>query len=144
MKRNNGNGTVGVVGLLAFLAVVAGLGTWNYFRNAASEEQVFRPYRGVSEAELAQLASAYRAEADQAGVRYGAARDRAGSVRDHQLLGERLDEFERVRRRSERTRELGARTSELESTLVEIEREQGFREAERDRFALFLKRLLTI
>lgn len=144
MKRNDGNASVGIVGLLAVLAVFAALGAWNYHRNLGGEEQVFRPYRGVSETELAQLLEAYRGEVDRAGARYGAARGGAGQVRSHQLLSDRLDEFERVRRRSERTRELGAHASELESTLILIEKETGFRESERNRVALFLKRLLTI
>ena len=144
MRRNNGSGSTGVVAVLAVLALLAGLGAWNFFRNLHSEQQVFRPYRSVSDAELEQLAEAYSAESERAGVRYGAAQSSGAEVRDHPLLGERLDEFERVRRRSERTRELGARASELESTLGALDEEMRIRDAERDRVALFLKRLLTI
>ncbi len=144
MKRNSGNATAGILALLAVLGLLAGLGAWNYFRNLHSEQQVFRPYRGVSDAELAQLVDAYKSEVERAGARYGAAQEASGNVRNHQLLAERLGEFERVRRRSERTRELGAKTAELETTLRAVEEERRFRESERDHMAVFLKRLLTI
>ncbi len=144
MKRHTGNAVLGAAALVAVLAVFVGAGAWNYARNYRAEQEVFRPFRGVSDRELSQLADAYRAETDRAESRYNAAQTGTGHVRDRQLLGERLDEFERVRRRSERTRELGAHASELQTSLRAVEEELQIRESERDRMALFLRRLLTI
>ncbi len=143
-RRHTGSGTLGIAALLGVLAVAAVLGAWNYHRNLTKEEQVFRPYRGVSEAELTQLAEAYRAEAERADAQWGAAREGAGRVRDHQLLRERLGEFERVRRRSERVRDLGAKSAELDATVAAIEQEQQIRAAEGEGLARFLRLLLTI
>ncbi len=144
LRRNTGSGTLGIAALLGVLAVAAVLGAWNVHRNLAKEEQVFRPYRGVSEAELTQLAEAYRAEAQRAQSHWDEARKGSGRVRDHQLLDERLVEFERVRRRSERTRNLGAKSAELDATLAAIEQEQQLRANEAQGVARFLRLLLTI
>lgn len=144
LRRNTGSGTLGVAALLGVLAVAAVLGAWNFHRNVQKEAEVFRPYRGVSEAELTQLAEAYGAEAERAQAQWDHARKGSGRVRDHQLLDERLGEFERVRRRSERTRNLGAKSAELDATLLAIEQEQQIRATEAQGVARFLRLLLTI
>jgi hypothetical protein len=130
--------------LLALVVAIAGAGAWNYHRNVSAEARAFRPYRGLGDAELAQLADAYRSEAKQLDQRYQAARTHRSSAQDRGLLGEQVDEFERVQRASAGIRKIGAALSEREAALRDLEAEQKQRELERNRLATFLRRLLTL
>ena len=132
-----------VAAVLLVLALVAGLGTYNYLRNAAAEEEIFRPYRGVSDEELEELAAAYSEAVETANARYEAARGRGGGVRERHLLGQRVSEYERQRRRSARVRNLGGNAAELEASLRAVEEEVRYREANRDPWKRVLRLALT-
>ena len=142
--RQSQDGAAGTVVLGMLLVALAAAGTWNYLRNVRAEEQVFRPYASYSDANLTALQEAYGAEAEQLRARYERARGTAAGVRDRELLGEQVREFERVQRVSHQVRELGAQLSEREAALRDLDDEQAQRERDRDALAVFLRRLLTL
>ena len=136
-------GKATLVLLLVVLVALVGAGAWNYQRNAAAEEQVFRPYQGYGDGDLEQLASAYRKEVETLTARYESARGGRSRVRDGGLLDQKVREFERVQRQSSSLRELSATLSQREATLAEIEAERQQRAKESDRLGLFIARVLT-
>ncbi len=107
-------------------AVLAGCGEWG----ARSGEQEFRPYGSYSAADLEALAEAYRAEVAALQARFDTAKRKLGGVRDREVLDQQVREFERVRRRGDAFRALGAELSEREATLREVERELARRNAD--------------
>lgn len=135
-------GAVRVVPLLLVLLTLGGAGGWNYHRNLQLENAEPRPYRGLAEEQLADLAAALEAELDADTRRYEAASGRKVKVRDEPLLAEQVVEFERVQAISRSTRELGQKLSETQGSLRRVEQEQRRREAERDRLRVHLRRLL--
>ena len=56
--------------ILILLAILCTAGGWNYHRNAVIDAAVTRPYRGYSDEELNQLASAYQVEVEAQMERY--------------------------------------------------------------------------
>lgn len=143
MRRNQaGAGQVGA--LLILLLLLCGGGAWNYYRNVQAEQAQPRPYRGLDERELAALEEALEAEVEAYARRYEAATGRRVPVSDEGLLGEKVEQFERVQAQSAQVREIGQRLSQSESSLRRVRAEQQKREEERDRTRLFLRRLLTI
>jgi hypothetical protein len=140
-KRDAGIGRLGA--LLLLLPLLGGVGAWNYHRNLEIEKAEPRPYRGLSEANLADLAEALQAELDAYTRRYQKATGRKVDVRDAQLLGEQVREFERVQAVSRDTRELGEQLSKTQGSLHRVQQEQRKRDAERDRLRLTMRRLLS-
>lgn len=129
--------------LMVLLALLGGLGTWNYRRNVAAEEAEYRPYRGYATEQVEQLLAAYREElaAAEAG-RQRAARVRV-DVRDGGLVGEQVREFERVQRASRSKRAWGSRVAELEVAVEELEEERARRGGGGGDWQVFWTRLTT-
>jgi len=131
-----------IIQLLVLLAILGGGLGWNYKRNAEAEATEVRPYRGYSDAELEQLKAAQQSETDRRNAVY-----RAGSpkvtVQDRALLGDRVDEFERVRKISARKRELASRVADSRASIKLIEAEQVLRERDRPIYKMILRRTFT-
>jgi hypothetical protein len=131
-----------VVGVVLVLLVAAGAG--NYFRNYRAEQQVFRPYRNYTEDQLLQLVKAYEANLESLSTRYGAVKGQRAEVKSGPLLGERVRAFESAQRAGERVRALGHEASKREAALRDFQAEVEYREAEKHRLRVFLRRLFTV
>ncbi len=143
MARSSAGNTQ-VVLLLLLLLGAAGAGAWNYQRNVELEKQVMRPYRGISDAELGSLRSAYEAEIEEFRRRYEQLSGYRPQVRDGRYFDQKVDEFERVQKVSVQVRAIGRELAEREGDLQRIAQEETLREGERDKLKLFLRRVLTI
>ena len=111
-----------VLAVLVMVALMGGGLTWNFRR---MEE--FRPFRGYSDAQLQELASAY---AGQLAEREGRYQELAGArpkVEDHALLAENLREFERIQAIGENARKAGHEVSFVMTTQRYLERERYIR-----------------
>jgi hypothetical protein len=128
---------------LVVLVLLVAAGGVNYVRNTRAEAKAPHPFGGYDDAELEALIAAHRSEVQAAQGRYEAARGRRTETRDTGFVGDQVKEFERVRRESERTRDLGAELSMQEAALRDLEAEQRRRAGERDRVAVILRRLFT-
>jgi len=125
--------------LLALLALLGGLGTWNYQQNLAAERAEVRPYRTLSDADLATLIAAVESEAAAASSRYELARgEPTGRVAAD---GDRFEDFERAQQRSRAVRELGQAAAGHEAMLAQLRDEQGRRAGQGDERQRFLRRL---
>ena len=133
----------GVAGLLLLLALLVGAGAFNYHRNLQAEQQEDRPYRGYSDEELETLLGAYQGRKDAQSARYEASAGRRVNAQGKAYFDEQVREFERVQRAH---RKAAVRRDELAGTQVvvkQIKKELTKRDAERDKFALFMKRAFT-
>lgn len=139
-------GSASTVVLLAILLGLIGLGAWNYRRNLAAEQarNATRPLIGYSDADLEALAEAYRQEVAQMGKRYEGARAGRTTAEDRGFFGSQIQEYERVRKASSAVRGLGAKLSEKEAGLAQVETELQARVGEGgSAWDVFLRRLLT-
>ncbi len=128
--------------LLILLLILCGAMGWNYKRNAEAESLEVRPYRGYSDIELEQLKAAQRTDADTRDALYRAGTGRV-TTRDRSLLGDRVDEFERVQRASARHRERSHRVSESQAAISLIDAEQATREMDRPIYKMIMRRTFT-
>ena len=138
-KGKGGGQNIGL--LLVLLALLAGVGTWNYRRNVEAENAKPRPYQAYSDAQLDQLLAAYQGQVDALATRYEAVagkRTRPGEV---QLLGEAVDQFNRVQQTSRAVRELGAKLSQEQASLKAIEAEKALRVRLGGPATIFLRRV---
>ena len=130
--------------ILILLVILCAAGGWNYHRNAVIDDAVPRPYRGYSDEELNQLASAYQVEVEVQMERY---RNSAASnkvvVRDGGLLDDRIDEFERVQRLSKKRRERAYRVTENQILVEQLAQEQVARERNRPVYKMIFRRLTS-
>ncbi len=130
--------------ILILLVILCAAGGWNYHRNAVIDDAVPRPYRGYSDEELNQLASAYQAEVEVQMERY---RNSAASnkvvVRDGGLLDDRIDEFERVQHLSKKRRERAYRVTENQILVEQLAQEQVARERNRPVYKMIFRRLTS-
>lgn len=124
--------------LLVLLGALGGLGAWNYHRNVQAEAQEKRPYRTLSDADLATLTAAYESEVEQLSARYTRSQRKGAPAG---AGGDEWGHFEAVQRHSRATREVGRHLAEQEASLEELRREQKRRDV--DELEVFLKRLLT-
>ena len=142
MGRNKGGGG-GRWLLLVVACLAVGAGGWNYARNSAAEERVFRPYKSYSPVDLAALISAYDADIKASQERYAlASRNRATAATRVSLNG-RVREFERVQRSGRATRELGADLAEKQVTMKLLREEIARRERGENAFNLLLRRVFV-
>ena len=91
MGKGKGGSQVGL--LLVLLAILGGVGAWNYQRNLEAEAAEPRPYASYSDEQLVQLAAAYGGQVDQLEGRYEKASGRRTSAAGGKLLGDAVDEF---------------------------------------------------
>ena len=140
-RRGNVGSQLAVLCLL--LAILGGVGTWNYRRNLAAEEAVPRPYGSYSDSDLEVLIAAYQGEIDGLKRRYQGATSRRTRVREGGLVGDQIREFERVHRQGRDVRALGHQIAEREGSVAELRREQDRRREESDGMKLLLKRVFS-
>ena len=126
--------------LLLLLAVLAGLGGYNYQRNLEAEAQEIRPYRGYSDADLEALENAYRAELEVLDARYAQVQGVQFKARDQGFGQAQVDEFERVQRASRAKREVGYQASEGQATLNAVVQERALRARQGPPWLVFAKR----
>ena len=130
--------------ILILLVILGAAGGWNYHRNALIDNAVLRPYRNYSDEELHQLISAYRDEVEVQMARYRS--DPAAktvSVRDAGLLGDQIEEFERVQRASKQRQERAYRVTENQILAEQLAKEQVARERDRPIYKMIFRRLTT-
>jgi len=125
------------------LLLLLGAGGFNYHRNWQAEQadQQHRPLIGYSDEDLEALAHAYQEEID--GWEARMARHGETRVRDTGLLAERVAEFDRVRARSERYRDLSTEVADRQARIRDIRDEQRLRAARPTGLDLHLARLTT-
>jgi hypothetical protein len=134
----------GVVTLLLLLAILVGAGAWNYRRNAAVEEDDYRPFRGYTDEAIEQLIDAYEGQHEQRSERFEAAANRNVKVQGKAYFGEQVQEFERVQRISKNTRALRDEIAESQTSLKLLREESSKRARERRKLRLFFERLFTV
>jgi hypothetical protein len=139
MAKSSGKGGQ-VFLLLILLGILVGGGTWNYQRNLKIEEAEPRPYRSYSFEQLESLKAAYQKEVDAHTRRYRKASSRKVRIREGGLIGEQVDEFERVQRISQGTRAIADQYAKNQVQLDELMSEISRRASESDSWKLFLKR----
>ena len=140
MAKSSGKGGQ-VVLLLILLGILVGGGTWNYQRNLKIEESEPRAYRGYSLEQLESLKAAYQKEVDTHTQRYRSASAGKVRIREGGLIGEQVDEFERVQRISQGKRSIANQYAKNQVQLDELVAEISRRGSESESWALFLKRL---
>jgi len=129
---------------LILLAILCAAGGWNYHRNAVIDDAVPRPYRGYSDEELNQLASAYQVEVEVQMERYrNSAAAKKVVVQDGGLLEERIDEFERVQRRGKQRKERAYQVTENQILVEQLAQEQVTRELNRPIYKMIFRRLTS-
>jgi hypothetical protein len=139
------SGSESRAGQIVFLLVIlSAAGGWNYHRNAVIEDAVPRPYRGYSDEELNQLISAYQGEVDIQMERYrNSTAVKKVSVQDGGLLGEQIDEFERVQRLGKQRRERAYKVTENQILVEHLAKEQLARDRDRPIYKMIFRRLST-
>ena len=122
MAKSSGSGSQ-VVALLCLLGILAGAGAWNYRRNLQLEASELRPYRSYSLEDLEALKSAFQSEADAQSARFRSAASRGVKVRGGGMLGDQVEEFERVQRISTGKREIAGEYAKHQVQLEAVEAE---------------------
>lgn len=107
--------------LLAIVLVGAGAAAYLSYNFEQNEE--FRPYKGLTDTALHDLAEAYDAQMEQLDGRYKQLSDRKVEVSSHPLIGEQLQEFERVQRIADQKRKAGYQVSYVQADQKNLERE---------------------
>jgi hypothetical protein len=133
-----------LVTLLLLLAILVGAGAWNYRRNAAVEEEDYRPFRGYTDEAIEQLVDAYEGQHERSSKRFEAAAGRKVNVEGKAYFGEQVQEFERVQRISRNTRALRDGLAESQTSLKLLTEESSKRARERQKLRLFFERLLSV
>ena len=133
-----------VIPLLLLLAILLGAGAWNYRRNAAAEENDYRPFRGYTDEAIEQLIDAYEGQHEHSSKRFEAAASHRAKVEGKAYFGEQVQEFERVQRLSKNTRTLRDDLAESQTSLKLLREESSKRARERQKLRLFFERLLTV
>jgi hypothetical protein len=133
---------VGQTMLLLLILVVAG--GWNYHRNAVIENAAPRPYRGYSDEELNQMISAYQGEVEIQMARYRNAGDaNKVVVQGGGLLEDRIDEFERAQRASQKRRDRAYKVTDNQILVEQLAKEQMIRERDRPIYKMIFRRATT-
>jgi hypothetical protein len=133
---------VGQTMLLLLILVVAG--GWNYHRNAVIENAAPRPYRGYSDEELNQMISAYQGEVEVQMARYRNAGDaNKVVVQGGGLLEDRIDEFERAQRASQKRRDRAYKVTDNQILVEQLAKEQMIRERDRPIYKMIFRRATT-
>jgi hypothetical protein len=128
------------------LVLLIGGGGYNYWRNLEQEKREARPrpFESYATPDLESLRGAYAQEVSTAQSRFDAQQRRRVRASGNGLIGEQIEEFERVKRSTSKLRDLQAEVAESEARLREIDYELGFRRAQLSGLKLHLKRLVTL
>ena len=130
--------------IMILLVILGAAGGWNYHRNTLIDDAVLRPYRNYADEDLQQLISAYRSEVE---VQMGRYRNdpaaKTVAVRDAGLLGDQIEEFERVQRVSKQRQERAYRVTENQILAEQLAKEQVARERDRPIYKMIFRRLTT-
>jgi hypothetical protein len=140
MARGSSEGRGPVVLVLVILVAAGG---WNFVRNTRIENAEVRFYRGYSDTELEELTSVYESEIDQRTAAYRKVADRSIVVQEGALLGERVDEFERVQRISQKRKDMAGKVTDNQISLEQIELEWQKRAANRPVYKMIFRRLIS-
>jgi hypothetical protein len=133
-----------VILLLLVLAILVGAGAWNYRRNAAVEDEGYRPFRGYTDEAIEQLIDAYEDQHERSSNRFEAAASRKVNVEGKAYFGEQVQEFERVQGISKNTRARRDGIAESQTSLKLLREEASKRARERQKLRLFFERLFTV
>ncbi len=142
-RRVAGNST-GSLALL--LAVLLGLGAWNYHRNYQLERAgaLSRPYSGYAQRDVSLLRDAVAAELAASRARFERARGhRMSGARDRGSVGDNAAQFNRTTRASNAIRDAASAVAEKEATLAALDAELAHRAGTADGAALHLQRLTS-
>jgi hypothetical protein len=135
--------------LCALCVATAGVGAWNYRRNAAMEQEVVehRPYRQLSEKDLGLLEEAYQQELavyTRKVEQYARAAAASGNLPGPTDLQGNVDSFQRVQASAERMRQVQGALREREAEIANIKRERELRaKPSEGRWDRILRRTLT-
>jgi hypothetical protein len=129
--------------LFLLLLLVIGGGAFNYHRNWQAEQEMPRPYRSYSDADLRALIHAYE-EARPGATPTPSGASAPGPAGGGALLGERIDAFERARAASDARRRELERLGQHEAVLRELRKEETLRAELGQGLALHLRRLATL
>jgi hypothetical protein len=130
--------------LVLLLALLAALGGWNYYENSKVEDAQPRPYRSYSDANLEQLVAQYEDQLGLQSERYREVASHRVVVQDRGLLGEQVNEFERVQRLSRRRRAVANQVTDHQIALDQLSLEQQKRGADRPIYKMIVRRLFTL
>jgi hypothetical protein len=129
---------------LILLAILCAAGGWNYHRNAVIEDAVPRPYRGYSDEQLQQMVSAYQDEVEIQMAHYRKSGEaNQVVVQGGGLLEDRIDEFERAQRASQRRKERAYRVTDNQILVEQLAKEQMARNRDRPIYKMIFRRVTT-
>lgn len=133
------------VGQALILLLILGVaGGWNYHRNAGIENAAPRPYRGYSDEELNQMISAYQEEVEIQMARYRKAGDaNKVVVQGGGLLEDRIGEFERAQRASQKRRDRAYKVTDNQILVEQLAKEQMIRDRDRPIYKMIFRRVTT-
>ena len=129
--------------LVVLLAILAGVGGWNYHQNSKLENALPRPYRSYSDADIEQLIGQYRGEVGRQTKQYRQVAGRKVVVEDRGFLGDQVHEFERVQQINQRRRNLADQVAGNQISLKQLESEQRTRETDRPIYKMIFRRVTT-
>ena len=129
--------------LTVLIVLVIGVGGWNFYQNTQLDNAAPRPYRSNSDAEIGQLISQYEAEMGRQTQRYREVSKHKVQIQNRGLLGDQLDEFERVQKISQQRRGVARQVTDNQIALDHLESELQKREADRPVYKMFFRRLVT-
>ena len=132
MNARRSEGRAGLGTLVLLLLLIGGGGAWNYQKNMAAEQDVYRPFRSYTEADLADLSQALDQQKDSDSARYERAASQRAEARHRAHYDQRLEEFERVQQAGARTRSMRAELAKSTTTIKLVAEEQRLRSAEAD------------
>lgn len=142
-RRIAGNST-GSLALL--LALLLGLGAWNYHRNYRLERESaqVRPYASYSHREVSLLREAVAAELETSRARFELARgNRMRGARDRGSVGDNAAQFNRTTRASNAIRDAASQVAAQEAALAALDAELAQRARAAYGAALHLRRLTS-
>lgn len=130
--------------LLLLVAILAGGGGWNYYRNlqAEIEAQKGRKFGSYAEADLVAMRGAYRGERDDWADRYDAVKDERVALEDARSVEGNAAQFAQARTLGNRKRAVNTEVGVRDARLREINREITFRKRQRG-FDAHWRRLTT-
>jgi hypothetical protein len=130
--------------LVLLLVLLIGAGGWNFHKNTQLENAAPRPFRSYSDADLEQLISQYQGEMGVHAERYQqVANNSTVRVKDRGMLGDQIDEFERVQQISRRQRSMATQVADRQIALDQIQLEESKRETDRPIYRMIFRRMFT-